>query len=803
MGNLLTDLRHGIRLARRAPLFAAITVATLALGIGANTAIYSVIDGALLRALPYGEPDRVVMVWEDASYVGFPRNTPAPANYFDWKARNRVFTEIAATRGATANLTADGPPEQVIGRRVTANFFAVLGVQPLLGRPFTEEEDLTGAEVAVISYGLWQRRYGGDAGAIGRPILMSGVTRTIIGVMPRGFVFRSRDVDFWTPMQFTPAEIANRGSHFLNVVARLRPGVTPDRAREDVQAITRQLAAEYPATNARMGAVVVPIKDDLLGDTRVELLVLMAAAGCVLLIACANLASLLLSRGLARRSEMAVRAALGADRGRLVRQMIAEAMLLAGAGGVFGLALAYAGTTIVAGLVPAALPEVQASPLDARLLAFTAALSVFTGLLFSAVPAMHAARASLQDALQGVRAEVGGRHALTRDALVVAQVAAALLLLVGAGLMLRTLANLRALDLGFRVDNLITMRTTLPAAKYPDAARRTSFYDRVVSGVRALPGVQEAAFVSTLPFMSQGNTTSYRIEGRTLPPDDPGDTLFRAGTADYLKTIGARLIEGRLPDRRDEGPDRPAVIVINETFARMYWAGESALGHRVRFGGENAPWRTIIGVVEDVRERGYELAMKPGTYAVYSQAGNAFTPEQLVIRADADLESVVSGARRVIAEVDPEQPVSAVRPMRDIIDLSVVDRRQQTVLLGAFAALALLLASIGLYGVLSYAVTRRRREIGLRIALGATRSAVVRLIVFHGLALTGIGLAIGVTLAWAGSRALESLLYGVVATDPATFVAVFALLGAVALAACGLPAWRAARLDPMDVLRQE
>jgi putative ABC transport system permease protein len=801
MDSLVADIRYSLRLVRRAPGFAAIAIATLALGIGANTAIYSIVDSVLLRPLPYGDPDRIVMVWEDASFIGFARNTPAPANYFDWKQRNRVFTDMAATRGAVANLTAGGPPEQILGRRVTANFFSVLDVRPILGRTFTEEEDRTAAPVAIISYGLWQRRYGGDPTVVGTSILMNGSAMTVIGVMPQTFVFRSREIDFWAPIQFTPAEAANRTSHFLNVVARLRPGVTLEQARGEMNRIAAELTAEYPDSNGRQGAVVVPIKTELLGNMELALIVLMGAAGCVLLIACANLASLLLSRAVARRSELAVRVALGADAPRLVRQMIVEALVLALAGGALGLAMAPAGMTLIAGLVPTTVPDLAPARIDPRLLGFTLGLSMLTGLFFSIVPAVQAARASLNDALrQGGRAGVGGGRALTRDALVVGQVAAALVLLVGAGLMLRTLANLRATDVGFRTDGLLTMRTTLPPAKYPDAAARLAFYERVLAEVRQLPGVRSAGYVSMLPFLSQGNTSGYRIEGRAV--ESGQDALFRAGTNNYLKTLGVQLVEGRLPDERD-GPDAPLIVVVNETFARRYWANQSALGHRVSFSGPDGPWRTIVGVVKDVRERGYDLEMKPGVYVTYAGLGNAWIPENLAIRADGDLPGLADAVRRVIAGVDPEQPVAAVRSMEEIIDLNVVGRRQQTLLLTTFAALALLLASVGLYGVLSYAVTRRRREIGVRLALGASRSDVVRLVVGHGLALTGIGLALGLVAAWAVTRAVSSLLYGVQPTDLVTFTIVVGLLTAVAVAACGVPAMRAARLDPMNVLRQE
>ena len=802
--SLLSDLRYATRLLRQAPVFGAIAVIALALGIGANTAIFSTVHALLLRALPYGDPDRLVMVWEDSSYAGFPRNTPAPANYFDWKSQNQVFADMAATRGASANLTADGPPEQVFGRRVTPNFFDVLGVRPVLGRVFTEEEDRTDPNLVLISYALWQRRFAGDPDVVNRTMLMNGVKFKILGVMPREFLFRDRQVAFWTPAHFTPSDMRNRGSHYLNVVARLKPGVTIERAREEMQAIGRRLAHQYPDDNEKVGVVVVPLREELLGNTRLAVLVLAGAAGCVLLIACANLAGLLLARAVARQREMAVRAALGAGRGRLVRQMVTEGMLLSFLGGALGLGIARAGMIFLATLAPTGFAASDQPQLDGRLLAFTLGLTVLTGILFSIVPALQASRASLNDGLrQGGRGGIGGRRAATRDALVALEVAAALVLLVGAGLMLKTLSRLRAVDIGFRPDRLLTMRAILPAAKYKEPASRLAFYERVIEGARALPGVESAAYNSTLPFLSAGNTQSYRVEGRELPPGEPGDALLRVGSTSYLKTLGATLVEGRYPDERD-GAGAPLVIVVNETLARRFWPRESALGRRVAMSGNPPVWRTIIGVVKDVRERGYELELKSGVYIPFPQfTGTWAQPENIVLRTRGDPEALAGAMRKVIAGVDPEQPVSAVRTMDDILDRNVADRKQQMTLLSAFAGLALLLASIGLYGVLSYAVQQRRREIGLRMALGATARGVVRMVVARGLALTGVGLAIGLAGAAAATRAMKTMLFGVEAMDPGTFAGVSVLLGGIALLACWVPAWRASRVDPMVVLRDE
>jgi putative ABC transport system permease protein len=789
---------------KQSPVFGAIAVIALALGIGANTAIFSTVQALLLRDMPYHDPDRLVMVWEDASFASFPKNTPAPGNFYEWKAQNTVFTDMAATRGGVANLTADGPPEQVIGRRVTANFLDVLGVRPLIGRMFTEDEDRTNPYLVLLSYSLWQRRYAGDPNVVNREILMDGIKYTILGVMPRDFIFRNREVDYWTPVHFTPTEKVEHGSHYLNVVARMKPGVTIERARQDMSAIAKRLQVQFPIDDGKVGAVVVPIREDLLGKLRLAVLVLMGAAGCVLLIACANLAGLLLARAVARQREMAVRAALGARRWRLVRQLVTEGLLLSLIGGVLGLGVAGAGMTLLAKLAPLGFQPGSEAHLDGGLLAFTLGLSLLTGLLFSIVPALYSSRASLNDALrQGGRGGIGGRRATTRDVLVVAEVAAALVLLVGAGLMLKTMARLRAIDLGFRPERMLTLRTILPRNKYREPAPRLAFYERVLDGVRALPGVEAAAYASTLPFLSAGNTQSYRVEGRQLPPGEPGDALLRVGDAEYLKTMGVRLVEGRLPDRRDAA-GAPLVIVINETLASRFWRHETALGHRIALGGRAPTWRTVIGVVKDMRERGFELEMKPGVYIPYAQFPDTWAqPENIVVRAKGDPTALAGAVRRVIADVDPEQPVAAVRTMDEILDRDVEDRTQQMTLLGAFAALALLLASIGLYGVLSYAVTQRSREIGLRMALGATARSVLGMVVGRGLALTATGLVLGLALAAAATRAMKTMLYGVDAVDPATFAQVAALLCAIAVLACWIPARRASRVDPIVVLREE
>ena len=809
--DLLADLRYAVRLLRKTPVFTIAAIGTLALGIGANSTIFSLVQTMLLRPLPYQDPDQVVMVWEDRNAAGFPRNTPAPGNYRDWRTMNQSFTDMAATAFAFANLTGDGGPELVIGRRVTTNFFSLLGVQPVVGRTFTAADDTIGQRVVVISHALWQRRYGGDPGIVGRTISMSGqgsggaasdAKQEVVGVAPPSFVFLARDVDYWVPMQFSPEEAAGRGNHFLNVVARLKPGVTVQTANVDIGAIAKRLSEQYPETNRDFSAaVVVPMREQVLGNTRVQVIALMTAAAAIVLIACANLASLLLARASVRRGEYAVRLSLGATRGRLARQVLVEAMCLSVAGGVLGLAVPVLTTTFVERIVPIGLQEFSVSLMEWRLLAFAGALSIATGLLFSLGPALQSAHASTAEVLQQhARGTTGGRSRAFRDGLVVLQVAATLVLLVAAGLMLRTLANLNAIDRGFDADNVLTMVVPL-MPKYAEPSKRPAFYDGIMAGVRALPGVRGVAFGSLLPFQSTGNTRAFTVEGRQPLPGDQPDALFRIGTADYLQTLRVMLIEGRLLDARD-GAGAPPAIVVNETLARQFLPGQSALGRQIRFGPKE-PSFTVVGVVKDVLERGYERDAKPGVYVTAAQGPRFFPTVNLMVRVDNDPLGYAPAVQRIIRAVDPDQPIRLIRSMAEVIALTVGDRRQQTTLLVVFGVLALVIASLGLYGLLAQTVSARGREIGIRMALGATWRNVIRMVMSRGIVLTGAGVGIGAVLAWSVTRAMETLLYGVGAADPLTFAMVVGLLVAVSAVACAIPAVRAARVDPMLVLRDQ
>jgi predicted permease len=804
MKDFLSDLRYGIRRMLQNSGFVIVSVLALGLGIGANTAIFSLVDRVLVRPLPYSDPDRLITLWEDASSAGVPRNSPTVANFVDWRAQSQVFTDMAASRDRAGNLTGDGPPEMVLGGAVTINLFDVLGVQPFLGRAFTREDDRLGENVIILTYGLWQSRYGGDPAVIGRSILMNDAKTTIVGVMPPGFTLPKRKTQFLSPAQFTAQMLANRKSHALAVIARLKPGVTAARAQWDMSAIAQRLAQQYPDTNYQLGAAVVPLKDQIVANSGTALLVLLAAAGGVLLIGCANVANLLLAKAAAREREMAIRTALGASRFRLVRQMLTESVLLAFAGGALGLLLARLSMRVLVSLVPTGLPGASDLSIDGRLLGFTLGLSLLTGIAFGLAPALATTGSQVSDKLkEGGRAGVSGKSRRFRDALVIAEIALAMILLVSAGLLIETLRNLHAIDPGFNPNSVLTLSTRLPSPKYADPLKRVAYFDAVLERVRALPGAAGAGFTSNLPFTSQGYTNTFRIEGRPFAPGISPDALYREITNDYLQTLQARLSEGRLFGSEDRANSLP-VVIINETFKRQYWPNESPLGKRIQTSGDNTPWQTIVGVVADVRERGLELDMKPAVYLPVVQLPFGWNnPHQLAIRTLVPPRTLMKAAREAIWAVDPDQPIADMRTMDDIVDLEVADHKQQTALLGAFAGLALVLACLGIYGVLSYAVTQRTREIGVRVALGASATDVTWMVVGRGIALTLLGIAIGTGTALVVTRLMAKLLVGVTAANPSIYAAVAALLSIVALAACYLPALRAARVDPIIALREE
>ena len=800
--NLYAYLRSAFRQIKRNPGFFAVAFAALALGIGANTAIFSAVEGVLLHPLPYADAGKLVMVWEDASYLGFSRNTPAAANYVDWRKENQVFTDMVAIRYANAAFTGDAAPEQLLGRRVTPNFFDVLGVQLAMGRPFTAEEDAAKRKVVVLSYALWQRRFGANPAVVGRSILMDDEATTVIGVMPRGFFFPDRQAEYWIPASFTPEELARRGNHNLEVVARMKPGVTHERAQHDMDVIAARLQQQYPDTNAKVGAVVVPLREQYAGDAATGLWVLQIAAVLVLLIACSNLANLLLARAAGKRREIAVRIALGASRAQIGAQLLTESLLLSVGGGLGGLLVGRVCWSVFEKLVPAQIAG-DGFALNAPVLLFTAAVSILAGVFFGVVPALRATDVSLQESLkEGARAGESRGGVRLRDSLVVAQFAMAFALLVGAALMIETLWNLRRVDLGFRADHLLTMAVPLPNTKYNTNEKLRAFYRDVLDRTRTLPGVKNVGFGSDVPFTSIGDTNGYVIEGApALRPGEDNDALYREVTAGYLETIGGTLEAGRLLEDRDIESSQQ-VVVVNEFLAKRHWPGQEAVGKRLKLSGSKETWRTVVGVVKDIRERGLLLDMKPAVYLPVNQVERPGA-DFLIARTAQDPASVVNALRGAVWSVDKERPVAFIRTMDQLMDENVADRERPMTLLGIFAGLALVLACIGVYGVLAYSVAQRTREIGVRMALGARPGDVTRMILGRGLKLSVVGLLAGAALAGALGVLLRTLLFGVTPAAPLVYAGTAAALIIVALAACVIPAQRAARVDPVVALRDE
>jgi putative ABC transport system permease protein len=802
----MNDLKFAFRQLLKNPGFTAVAVLTLALGIGANTAIFSLINAVLFKPLPYREPDRLVMVWEDASLIGFPRDTPAPANYADWKARHPGFEDMAATDWRSFNLIGDGEPEKIQAYGVTANFFPLLGVKPALGRVFLPDEDRPGANrVAMLSHRLWQTRFGGALDIIGKDILLNDEKYSVVGVMPADFQFLESYIGLWVPIAFAPETLAQRGSHYLQVLARLKPGVTVAQAQADMQVIMDRIARDYPNDAARLGAVVVPLHEQVAGKMRRPLAVLLVAVGFVLLIACANIAGLLLARAAVRQREMAVRAALGAGRWRIVRQLLTESVLLAGVGGSLGLLVAKWSFDLLRQLVPAEMRLATVLQIDTPMLLFTLALSVIAGVLFGLAPAVQASKTDLNDALKqrGGRAGFSGGHRRLRDVFVVAEIALALVLLVGAGLLIQTLSKLSGQYSGLRPDHILTLRTALGEHKYEEHSRRVAFYDQVLDRVKHLPGVISAGYTTSVPLEWKGGANGLTIEGRQPEPGIAWNAIHRQVSSDYLQTMGFGLRQGRYFTEQDNENGMP-VAIINETMARQYWPNQDPLGKRFSFGNPDR-WLTIVGVVGDVRQMGADAAVKAEMYLPHRQIKTHafFAPRDLAVRTAVEPLSLLPAVRQAIHEVDADQPISVVRTMDQVVGEETAPRRLGTTLLTTFAVLALLLAALGIFGVLSYFVAQQTPEIGVRMALGARPRDILALVLSKGLRLALAGVGAGLLAALALTRLMRSQLFEVSTLDPVTFIAVALSLPAVALLACSLPARRAARVDPMVALRCE
>ena len=775
------------------PGFAILTVLILALGIGANTAIFSVVHAVLLKPLPFFEPDRLVLLWEDASRIGFPRGTPAPANYADWKAQSQAFAQIEAVSGRPMNLTGTGEPERVNVDAVTSGLFPMLGVQPAAGRLFRPEEDNPSAlKVALVSDALWRRRFGGDPRLVGESIRLNDQKYVVIGILPPGFQFLRKDTDLWIPIAFSKQELANRDAHYLTVVGRLKPTVTMPQAQADIDAVAKRIEELNPNFSRRV--VLVPLREQLAGDVRSTLIVLLVAVASILLIACANVANLLLSRAIGRGKEMSLRAALGASRFRLLRQLLTESLLLSAAGGLAGLLVAQLSLGILTRLVPTGMSS--RLELSAPVLLFSVLLSLVTGVVFGLTPAL---RASKQTA---VRSGAGRTDRRLRSVLVVAETALALVLLICAQLMIQTFLRLKAVDPGFRAENIVTARTPLPP-RYADAARRDTFYHQVLERVTRLPGVVSAGYVTALPLTFKGGTRGFQIEGRAPVRGLGGrDALYRQVTPDYLRTMGIAILRGRGIEERD-GPQAPKVAVISETMAKKFWQNEDPIGRRFQMGPASAPWIMVVGISGDVKQMGLEAPTKAEMYVSYKQQPPLFPPAELAIRVSGGSTVSLAALQREIWAVDRELPVSGFRTMQEILDTETLQRRMQMSLLGTLAGLALLLAGLGIYGVMSYAVAQRTHEIGIRMALGARREEVLWMVIGQGMVLALLGVGFGLAAAFGATRLLANLLFGTAANNLFAYSSVSALLIAVALAACLVPARRASRVDPLVALRYE
>ena len=800
----MQDLRYGLRSLLKKPGFTATAVIALALGIGANTAIFSVINGVLLRSLAYANPDSIVMVWERSVARSDHRNVVSPANFLDWQKQSTSFAHMAAIAEQRVNLTGGtGEPEEIKVQVVTQPFFAALGVQPLVGRSFIPEEDRVGNDlVIVLSDELWRNRFGADPAIVGKQVTISGRQRTVIGVMPPGFHFLDNQVKAWLPFALDPAVNYREASgRYLRVVARLKPGVSLQQAQAEMTGIARQLEQMHVKYNTGWGVNVVPMHEQFVGEIRPIPIVLLAAVAFVLLIACSNGGNLLLSRAASRQRELALRAALGASRMRLVRQMLTESLLLAVMGGVVGVFLAYWGIRLLIAFGPDNIPRLSEITIDPRVLAFTFGISLLTGVLFGLVPALQASRPDLNDALkEGSRGSTGGRSRTLRNVFVVAEVSLALVLLIGAGLMIRSFMRLQSVQTGFQPENVLTMRVQLPRAKYAEPHQKVEFFKQAEQRIAALPGVQSVGAISYLPLTGPAARDGFKIVGQPDPaPGQEPPCEVRVITPTYFQAMGIPLLKGRLLDQRDG--KEPKVLLINETLAKRYFPNEDPIGKRIAVSWSDGEIDEIVGVVGDIREGALNKDPEPAVY--WPHPREPYGGMALVVRASGDAARLGTAVQKEIRALDPEQPVADVRTMEQVIARSIARPRFNMLLLAIFAGVALLLASVGLYGVMNYSATQRIHEVGIRMALGATRTDIMRLIVGNGMLLTLIGIAIGVAASIGLTRVMQSFLFGIGATDAVTFIGVSALLIVVALLANYIPAHKATRVNPTIALRYE
>jgi len=812
-----TDLIYGVRILLKHPGVTAVAVLTLALGIGANTAIFSVVNAVLLNPLPYKQPDRLVSLWSNVPTYG--RWRVSPGTFFDWKKQNTVFEDMTTFGANTLTLTGDGEPEQLTGARVSSGYFSVVGVDPILGRAFLPEEYETGKEqVVILGHAFWQRRYASDKNIINRNITLDGVPYTVVGVMPPGIypawpttsghLTFDQQQQFWAPMSFTPQWAAVRSAHVFGVVARLKSGVSLEQAATEMNTIAARLGQEH-TENRGEGIIINPFMNEVVGNVRPALFTLLGAVALVLLIACANVAGLLLAQHAGRSKEIAIRAALGAGRTRLVRQFFIEGLLLSFFGTAIGLGIAASGIKVLLRFVPPGIPRLAHVSLDWRVLGFTMLLSLGTCLIFGLVPAWHASKPDLHTALEqsGRTSGPGASRLRFRQLLVVFQVSIAVMLVIGAGLLIKSFWMLQRVDSGFNSEGVLTASITLPASKYAKPAEINNFHEQLLERVSAVPGVKSATIAYDHPLQSTW-IDSFRIEGRVAPPDDKSlSASFMPVGPNYFDTVGVRLIAGRKFTPQDD-QDHPGVAIVNESFVKHYFPNEDPLGRRMRPSPPGRIWRNqrltsfeIIGVVHDVKFAGLDAPSEPAYYLPASQA--PLQDMMILVRTTTDPLSVVGAVRQAVLSIDPNQPISDVKTLAKIVDESIAQRRLNMLLMGLFGGLALLLSAVGIYGLLSYAVTQRTQEMGIRMALGAQITDVLKLVLRQGMMLALAGEAIGLIAALALTRMIRGLLFGVTPNDATTFLVVAAVLAIVALLACYLPARRATKVDPLVALRYE
>jgi len=806
---MLNDVVYALRGIGKKPLFHAVAVLTLALGIGANAAIFTVVDAVLLRPLPYPQPDRLMMLWTYNPRQGFDKDVGTYPNFEDWRRASRSFERMSAYAGASATLTERGDPAQIRGGRVTHDFFDTLGVAPARGRAFAAANGQAGGErVAILAHGLWTRRFGADPSIVGRTIVLNGVSHEVVGVMPENFAY-PEDAEFWVPLApVGPYEqlLRARGAYWLTVVGRLKPGVTRETAQAEMDSIAARLEQEYP-DSAGTGIRLVPMHDEIVGDVKRPLWILFGAVCFVLLIACTNVANLLLTRAASRQRELAIRSALGASRGRLLRQLLTESLILGLIGGGAGLLLAAWCTAFLQTLAPAGLPRLSTIAVDRQVIGYGVAASMLTSLLFGLVPALHAANrdsgANLKEGGRSGTDSVRGRR--VRAGLAIGELAVALVLLVGAGLLVRTVVALNSQDPGFASTGVLTLRLDLPQSKYTTPERVAAFYDQLVERLSALPGVESAGAGSSLLLSRLPASATISIEGRPPLPRDVQDipVPYDTVTPGYFSTLQVPLRRGRMFTRADT-PGAQGVALVNESFVKRFFPNEDPLGRRITFGNPTEPdtrWQTIVGVVADTRRGGFEREPWAETYFPMQQV-----PDRrmfVFLRTAGDPAALARTAQAAVWALDRDQAIAGIRTVRDLLAQAQANRRFTTLLLGLFAAIALVLAAIGVYGVLAYATAQRTQEIGIRMALGADRAAILRLVFAGGVKLAVIGLGIGITGALALTQVLSGLLFGVSPRDPLTFLVVPGALLLVALAACWIPARRAVRVEPVIALRGE